>query len=209
MSRTLKQDYFTVAEYLAFERAAETKHEYAAGEIIAMSGASRAHNLITGNIARRLGNQLDNKPCETYSSDMRVRVTPKSYYYPNVVVVCSEPRFEDAEVDTLLNPTVAFEILSKSTEARDRGDKFFDYRALDSLSDYVLVAQDKMRVEQFVRQPNGEWALRAVSEREGKITLTSIGCELTLAEIYQRVVFPPARQLKSVGEESPPPALST
>ena len=117
---------YTVEEYLALERKAEFKREYISGEIVAKAGATREHILITGNIARRLGNQLDGSTCETYTNDMRVRTTPSDYVYPDVVVVCDEPQFEDNEFDTLLNPTVVIEVLSKSTEARDRGEKFSD-----------------------------------------------------------------------------------
>src|SRR2546430_2206225 len=145
------KDFYTVEEYLAFERSSELKHEYISGEIIAMAGATRAHNLITGNISQRLRNQLEGKPCETYSNDMRLRTTPTDYTYPDVVVVCGEPQFEDAELDTLLNPTVVIEALSKSSEARDRGEKFSDYRGIESIEDIILVAQHKMRVEHYVR----------------------------------------------------------
>jgi Uma2 family endonuclease len=193
-----EKELFTVEEYLALERKAEFKHEYVSGEIVAMAGATREHNLITGNIARRLGNQLEGSPCETYSNDMRVRTTPSDYVYPDVVVVYDEPQFEDNEFDTLLNPTVVIEVLSKSTEARDRGEKFSDYRGIASVKDVVFVSQYRMRVEHYVRQATGEWMLHEVTSPSGTITLESIGCTLTLAEIYERVEFPPPRQLRSV-----------
>jgi len=198
-----EKDFYTVEEYLTLERASELKHEYISGEVVAMAGATRAHNLITGNIAQRLRNQLEGKPCETYSNDMRVRTTPADYTYPDVVIVCQEPQFEDAELDTLLNPIVVVEVLSKSSEARDRGEKFFDYRRMESVKDIILVAQHQMRIEHYVRQADNEWTLHDISNPDRMIRIASIGCALTLAEIYERVEFPPPRQLKSVKSESP------
>lgn len=203
MERLPEQDLYTPEEYLAFERRSEFKHEYISGEIVAMAGATRAHNLITGNVVRRLGNQLEGKPCEVYSNDMRTRTTPADYAYPDVVVVCGEPKFEDKEIDTLLNPTVVIEVLSKTSEARDRGEKSSNYRSIESAQDIIFVSQHKPRVEHYVRLPNGEWILHDVTDLPESIVIGSIGCTLTLAEIYQRVEFPPARQLKSVKGESP------
>jgi len=193
---------YTIAEYLELERVSELKHEYVSGEIVAMAGATRAHNLITVNVARRLGNQLEGTTCEIYPNDMRVRTTPSDYTYPDVVVVCDEPQFEDAGLDTLLNPTVVIEVLSKTSEARDRGEKFSDYRAIESVREIVFVSQHKPRVEHYVRQANDEWTLHEVTDPAGAINLSSIGCTLTLAEIYERVEFPPPKQLRSVKRDS-------
>lgn len=198
MKQLPEEHLYTVEEYLALERKAEFKHEYLSGEIVAMAGATREHNLITGNIAQRLRNQLQGSTCETYSNDMRVRTTPSDYVYPDVVVVCDEPQFEDNELDTLLNPTVVIEVLSKSIEARDRGEKFSDYRGIASVKDVVFVSQYRTRVEHYVRQANGEWILHEATLPSETITLESIGCTLTLAEIYERVTFPPPGQLRSV-----------
>jgi Uma2 family endonuclease len=193
-------EYYTVEEYLAFERAAETKHEYVSGRIVAMAGATRAHNLITGNVARRLGNQLEGTPCETYSNDMRVRTTPSEYTYPDVVVVCGEPHFEDEVLDTLLNPTVIVEVLSASTKRRDRFDKFGAYRAIPSLRELLLISQDTVHVEHHVRTPGNEWVLHDVTERDKTVRLDSLGADLQVAHIYERVTFPPERQLRRVRE---------
>jgi Uma2 family endonuclease len=197
-----EKDPYTIEEYLALERSSELKHEYISGEIVAMAGATRAHNLITGNIAQSLRNQLEGRACETYSNDMRVRTTPADYTYPDVVVVCEEPQFEDAEFDTLLNPSVVVEVLSKSSEARDRGEKFSDYRGIHSVKETVFVSQHRMRVELYVRQSNDEWTLHDISDPAGLIVLSSIECTLTLAEIYKRVEFPPPRRLRDVKRES-------
>jgi Uma2 family endonuclease len=184
---TALQHRYTPEEYLALERKAEHKSEYFAGEIFAMSGASRKHNLITFNLAREIGNQLRGRPCEAYVADMRVKVTPTGLYtYPDVVVVCGEPRFEDSHVDTLLNPTVIFEVLSESTEAYDRGRKFANYRRLASQQEYVLIAQDRVHVEQY-RREGDHWLFTEVRDAEGVLALPTIGCELPVREIYDRV----------------------
>jgi len=189
---SLPVSVMTPEEYLAFERASPTKHEYFAGEVFAMSGASRAHNLIAGNVFAGLHGQLRGHPCEAYMGDMRVQVSETGLYtYPDVVVVCGEPQFEDAEVDTLLNPLLIVEVLSASTEAYDRGDKFEQYRLLPSLREYVLVSQDRPRVERFTRQEGETWLLQATAGLQATVTLSAIDCELPLSEIYERVVFLP------------------
>jgi Uma2 family endonuclease len=183
---------YTPEEYLALERAAQYRSEYLDGEIFAMSGASEAHNLITGNIARHLGNQFEGRPCRVYTTDMRVRVTPgRMYTYPDVVAVCGPREFADDQRDTLLNPTIVFEVLSPSTEAYDRGEKFAHYWRLASLTDYVLVAQDQMRVEHFTRQGDG-WFVTAAGALDATIRLTALGAELTVRAIYENVEFPAA-----------------
>lgn len=190
---------YTVEEYFSLEAASDIRHEYVAGEIVAMGGASPQHNRITANLARELGNALRGKECEPFVSDMRVK-TRADYRYPDVAVVCDEAQFETIKgLETLVNPTVIIEVLSKSSEADDRGDKFFEYRSIVSLKDYLLVAQDKMRVEHYTRQPNDEWILhRDVTEAEGKVAIQSLGCELKLSDLYERVEFLPPRQLHSV-----------
>jgi Uma2 family endonuclease len=186
----------TPAEYLARERQAETKSEFFNSEIFAMAGASRAHNLIVANIARDLGVQLEDRPCELYPADMRVKVSETGLYtYPDVVVVCGEPQFEDDHVDTLLNPTLIVEILSPSTEAYDRGGKFAHYRELPSLREYVLISQDRCRVERFLRQPDEEWVLAVADEMSAALPLASIGCDLQLSRVYAKVALPPVDEL--------------
>jgi Uma2 family endonuclease len=182
--------YLTPEEYLAMERKAEYKSEYIDGEIAAMTGASRKHNLIVVNISGELRRQLRGRPCEAYSNDMRVRIpSTRLYTYPDVVVVCGEPRFEDDYVDTLLNPTVIIEVLSESTELYDRGKKFGFYRTLESLAEYLLVAQDEMRIEQFVRQSDGRWLLSEHRSPEEAVEIASLQCSLELGEVYDKVDF--------------------
>lgn len=178
---------YTPEEYLALERKAETKSEYINGEIYAMAGASREHNYIAGDLFGELRSQLRGRNCKLFMSDMRVRVKPTGLYtYPDVVVVCGRPRFDDSQVDVLLNPTVIFEVLSDSTEAYDRGAKFAHYRYLDSLKEYVLVAQDRMQVDHYARMGN-QWLLTAYSRPEETLELPSIECSIPLAEIYAQV----------------------
>lgn len=190
MSRPAEQ-FIPPADYLALERKAETKSEYLNGHIYAMSGASRNHNRITINLAAMLHSRLKGKPCEPFSSDMRVKVNPTGLYtYPDLVVACGASRFDDQQLDTLLNPTVIIEVLSDSTAAYDRGDKFAHYRTLESLTDYLLVAQDKPRIEHFSRQQNGQWLYSATDGLSATVEIATIGCVLPLAEVYERVAFP-------------------
>jgi len=183
--------YLTPEEYLALERQAEYKNEYVDGEVVAMTGASRKHNLIVFNIAREISQQLKGRPCEGYSGDMRVRIpSTRLYTYPDVVIVCGEPQFEDDYVDTLLNPTVIIEVLSESTELYDRGKKFGFYRTIPSLAEYLLIAQDEQRIEQYTKQQDGRWLLSEYRSTDDVAEMASIQCELALKEVYDKVVLP-------------------
>lgn len=184
----------TAAEYLAIERKAETRSEFFAGEMFAMSGASREHNLISVNLSGALNGQLKDRPCEVYSTDMRVRVPSGLYTYPDVVVVCGAPKFEDDQVDILLNPIVLIEVLSESTADYDRGTKFKHYRQIPSLREYVLVDQTAAQIEHFVRADDGKWALTEIAGTENSLSLDSIGCRIPLSEVYRKVSFPSAGQ---------------
>lgn len=180
----------TPEEYLVRERKAQYRSEFVDGRVYAMAGASRAHNLVAGNVFAELRAQLRGKPCEAYVSDMRVKVSRTGLYtYPDVVAVCGEPRFEDAHVDTLLNPTLVVEVLSGSTEGYDRGEKFSHYRRLESLREYALVTRDRVRVEHFAR--HGEhWMLTEISDPEGALALPSLDCTVALRAVYERVELP-------------------
>src|SRR5262249_14191303 len=149
--------------------------EYFAGEIFVMSGASERHNLIVANVVATLHAQFRNRPCKVYPSDMRVKVSATGLYtYPDVVALCGEARFDDDYQDTLLNPTVIVEVLSPSTEAYDRGDKFGHYRKLASLAEYVLISQEKVHIEHYVRQSNNQWLLSEASNTQDTLQLPSI-----------------------------------
>jgi Uma2 family endonuclease len=180
----------TPEQYLEIERKAEFKSEYYQGEMFAMSGARYAHIQIVSNAMRELGQQLRRGPCQPLSSDMRVRVTPVGLYcYPDIVVVCGEPRFADNTFDTLLNPTVIVEVLSESAEAYDRGLKFELYRSLESLSEYLLISSQRVSASLHTRQPGGQWLLKPVTRLEDSLDLESVGCHLLLADLYEKVDF--------------------
>ena len=182
--------FLTPEQYLEIERKAEFKSEYLRGEVFAMAGATYEHTVIKDNLARKAGNQLENGPCRALTSDMRVKVMATGLYtYPDVVVVCGEPKFEDEYVDTLLNPTLLVEVLSPSTERYDRIAKSSYYRTLDSLTEHLLVAQDEVRLEQYVKQPNGQWLLFESTSLDGVVELPSINCSLALRDVYDKVSF--------------------
>jgi Uma2 family endonuclease len=180
--------HFTPQEYLAIERSSQQKNEYLNGEIFAMGGASERHNLIAGNVFASLHAQLRGQPCKVYSSDMRVKITMTGLYtYPDIVALCGEARFDDERRDTLLNPNVIIEVLSKSTEGYDRGEKFAHYRRIETLTEYILISQDRHRIEHYVRQQDNQWLMSEVSEIGGSLELPSIKCRLKLTEIYDKV----------------------
>jgi Uma2 family endonuclease len=183
---------FTPEEYLVRERAAEYKSEYYRGDIFAMAGASLAHNLIVKNLIRRLDEALDGRNCAVLPGDMRVKCPTGLYTYPDVVITCERPEFDDERRDTLVNPQVLIEVLSPSTEAYDRGKKFEHYRTIPSLREYVLVAQDHAAVERFVRPAGSEpWSWTVQNSLDDVCELTCIGCRVLLSDIYRNVEFPP------------------
>lgn len=177
---------YTPEQYLALERKAAVRSAYFDGCITPMAGASRLHNIIALNLASAISSHLRHRPGEVYMSDMRVLVGPTGLYtYPDIVVVGDEPRFADAELDTLLNPAVIAEVLSPSTEADDRGEKFAHYRRLVSLQEYVLVGQDRARVERFARR-GAEWVLTEFDGSDAVLRLDAIDCDVPLREIYAK-----------------------
>jgi Uma2 family endonuclease len=182
------KNLLTPEDYLAFDRQCEYKNEYFAGEVFAMTGASREHNLIVTNTIRTLGNQLLTRDCNVYPSDLRVKIQPiEKYTYPDVVMTCGEEQFEDEYRDTLLNPVVIIEVLSASTEAYDRGKKFARYQQIDSLVEYILIAQDHHRIERYVRQPDRTWVYSEFRALDDVVQLTSIGCHLALQDVYAKL----------------------
>jgi Uma2 family endonuclease len=185
----LAEPVYTAQEYLAIERAAEHKSELVNGRIYAMSGASIPYIRIVRNLVIAIGGRLHGSSCEVFSNDLRVKVSQTGMYtYPDVVALCEPPRLEDTHLDTLLNPAVIIEVLSKSTENYDRGVKFLHYRKLESLREYILVAQDEMAVEQFVRHGD-HWMLSEINGPDGILRIDTLGCELALREVYERVDF--------------------
>ncbi len=187
---TQPKTFLTPEQYLEIERKAEYKSEYFGGEMFAMAGAREAHILIVGNVVSQIHSQVRSGPSRVYTSNMRVRVGATGLYtYPDVVVVCGEPRFLDEQRDTLLNPTLVVEVLSPTTEAYDRGRKFEHYRSLESLKEYLLIASERIGAELFTRQPSGQWLLTAATRPEETIELPSVACRVTLADLYEKVEF--------------------
>lgn len=179
----------TEKEYLEQERSSEIKHEYYRGEIFALPGVSRKHNLIVANLIGELRAQLKNTPCRIYASDMRLKIEKTGLFtYPDVMVVCGEERFSDDRQDTLLNPEVIVEVLSDSTEGYDRGRKFEQYRKLVSLREYVLVAQNSEKIERFLKNESGYWVLTESDDENPRLRLESIPCELRHSEVYEKTV---------------------
>jgi len=176
-------------EYLAFERESEIKHEYIDGEVYAMAGASENHNLILVNLITSLRPQLRSGNCRLYPSDMRLKVTDSIHTYPDLQIVCGASELTDEARDTLLNPTVIFEILSPSTEGYDRGEKFRNYRQIDSLQAYVLVSQDQPLIEVFLRSDSNQWTFTEASGLEAIAQLVPVECELSLAQVYEQISF--------------------
>lgn len=175
-----KQDFISEAEYLAGELISEIKHEYIDGDVYAMAGASRSHNIIASNIARKFGNHLENTPCTTFSSDMKVKAEG-CFFYPDVSVVCDEKQGDDYFTEA---PLIIVEVLSKSTRRRDKTTKFQAYKTLPSLQEYVLIDQDFVEIQ--VCRKNANW-FPALYFLGDEITFESISLTLTVADIYQRV----------------------
>jgi Uma2 family endonuclease len=196
--------WYTPEEYLALERNAEFKSEYIDGRIVAMTGAPDPHVTISLNVHAELRTRFRGRACRAWAIDMRVQIEGgRRYTYPDVVALCGEKRFIDGVLDTLMNPTLIVEVLSPSTEAYDRGEKFLHYRAIETLQEYVLVAQDKPLVERFVR--HGEfWHLATVTGLDSSLELTSVGCTIPLREIYENVEFPASTMEEAPAENAHP-----
>ncbi|NVZ07843.1 Uma2 family endonuclease [Allochromatium humboldtianum] len=178
-------------DWLDGERASfETRYEYVDGEVFAMSGGTAEHAIIIGNIHGQLWMQMKGRPCQVYASDMKLRIqAAEAGKYPDLMALCGEQQFHDGRRDLLLNPSLIVEVLSSSTEAYDRGDKFALYRRLPSLREYLLVAQHRVQLELYTRGDDERWMLTSVDDLAGFVHLSSVGCTLTVAEVYDKVVF--------------------
>ncbi len=176
-------------DWLAIERTAHAQRsEYVAGEVFAMAGGTEEHNLIVLNVGAELRIQLKGKPCRVYPSDMKVRIASANVAtYPDVMVICGERQFYDERRDVVTNPTLIVEVLSDSSEAYDRGDKFRNYRNLTSLQAYLLLSQYRIQAELFLRQPDGTWSLSSYQDPLEAIPLRVVGAELSLSEAYDKV----------------------
>jgi Uma2 family endonuclease len=196
---------FTVDQYLAIERASTDRHVYLDGEIYAMAGESPAHGDISANLVVKLGSQIEDGPCRIRTKDTKVRSGPTLtagqtsgclFSYPDAVVICDEPEYLDTHGDVLSNPTAIAEVLSPSTEAFDRGEKWARYQEWNpSLKDYLLVSQDKPQIEQFSKQPDGKWSYERHVGLDAVVHISSIRCVLKLTDVYKRIVFPTAETM--------------
>lgn len=195
MALPKRETYFTPEEYLDFERATDSKHEYLNGQIYAMAGGTPQHNQICFNTNVAIGVQLRGTECIGYTSDQKIRTDPGDLFsYPDLTIVCGEPVFHDKHNDVILNPKVIIEVLSPNTEDYDRSQKFTRYQNMKSLSDYILISQNRPCVEYFVRQKGRrQWLFTIETELAAEIVIASINCKLKLADIYDRVNFPPAK----------------
>jgi Uma2 family endonuclease len=191
-------------EYLARERAATYRSEYFDGETFAMAGGSPQHSLIKVNVTGELRARLKGARCTAYDSDLRVLVSRTGLYtYPDASVICGPLEFEDEHRDTVLNPTVVVEVLSESTEAYDRGKKFGHYRQVPTLREYLLVSQEEPRIERFFRNDDGTWTLTEAAGLEATLRLPSLGIEIALREVYDKVEFPPPPPIDAQAAEPP------
>ncbi len=191
MSALAKDDYLTVQEYLARERDAETKSEYWNGRMLAMAGGTFLHDILSGNVGGMLRNQLAARPCYAFTSDMKVRIEKANLFrYPDVSALCGPIDFFDKTRDSYCNPALIVEVLSPSTAAYVRREKFSLYALIDSLREYLLVAQDRIEVELHRREPNGRWSSISYDAAEDVVTLESVGCELLVRDIYAKAEPP-------------------
>lgn len=196
----------SVEEYLAFERASEMRYEYSNGcafprygvevlengDIRAMSGESPAHNRIALNISTRFDTAFGERPCEVYMEGIRLRVSAAKYRYPDVAALCGSAQFDADTPPCLLNPSVLVEVMSPSTQSIDRGEKFDEYKQIPTLSDYVLVAQNTMRVTHYTRLNLLQWTVTDYTQPTDALTFTSLDVSLSLADIYRKIVLAPS-----------------
>lgn len=185
-----KYSYISPEEYLTQERASSEKHEYFKGEVFAMSGASLRHNDIFHNMYTTLAGLLKGKNCKPYGSDLRIHIPENGFYtYPDISIICGKPETTDSTTDTITNPSVIVEILSKSTSEYDRGSKFNLYRSISMLKEYILVDSNSVMVEIYCRQHDNSWILKEFRHLSDSFTISSINLTLQLKDIYNDVVF--------------------
>jgi Uma2 family endonuclease len=189
LAKLKTETLYTAEDYLNFEREADTRHEFLDGEIYQMAGESLSHSRIYINLAAEIGSSLKGKRCEPLSPNMKVRTSTASLFsYPDLTIVCGEPIFHDQKKDVLTNPQVIFEVLSPSTAEYDRTTKFQKYRmGNETLTDYILVSQDKPFVEHFFKQADGNWLYQSYGAIDDILKIETVECQLSLREIYDRV----------------------
>jgi Uma2 family endonuclease len=181
---------YSKEEYLSMEEKAEFKSEYNNGEIIPMTGASIKHNRIIINLIIALTRAITDENCEIFANDLRLWIPEYNQYtYPDVMIIKGEPIFEENRTDTIMNPSIIFEVLSKSTSSNDRGDKFNFYRSIPQFQEYVLIDQYQVHIEHFSKTSDGNWLFTESKKKDGILKLVSVNCEIKHQDIYQRVTF--------------------
>lgn len=194
---------YTLAEYLVFEEASNEKHEYLAGQIYAMAGGSPAHNQICFNLSACIGSRIIGTDCRGYSSDQKIWIEAVELNtYADITIVCGEPRFHEQHKTLLLNPRLIIEVLSPSTEAYDRGDKWAYYQMIPSLTDYLLVAQQRAQIEHYALEGDGSWRYTSETNPTSDVILASINCRIPLAQVYIGIEFPPTPSRPPIQEAS-------
>lgn len=185
------QHFYTLDEYFALEHVGDARYEYWDGEIVCMSGGSQEHSYIASNVHSRLQQQLRGGRCRAFTADLPVKTpTLLPYRYPDVTVACGPPTFDTMRgIDVLTNPVLIVEVMSPTSAARDQDDKFAAYQAIPTFREYLLIAQDTPHVIHYTRQPDGRWVREDVTDLEAVLKLDSVGCTLSLREIYEDVTF--------------------
>ena len=182
----------TIEQYFEIERDSDVRHEFLEGEILAMAGGSPEQSFIIVNLARELSIALKGKPCRVAESNLRVRIPHRARcVYPDASIICGPLQLDpqDPERHTILNPKVIVEVLSQSTEAYDRGDKFAQYREIESFEEYILVSQNRPQLESFLRQPDGAWSIQSFTGLEATATIRCLSLLIPMAEIYSGIEF--------------------
>lgn len=185
-----KLELISVADYLAFEKDSEFKHEFRDGEIVAMAGGTINHGKVVKNITTALDTRTDGIGCETYNSEVRVYFEKtQEFCYPDTYIVCGDLQISEFDKNSVTNPILIVEVLSPGTEAYDRGDKFRKYRSLTSFKEYVLIASDKVCIETFFKQDDKSWVINTYMNSEDTIKLRSIDLEIPVTEVYRNIVW--------------------
>ncbi len=187
---TQTKEIYTADDYLKFQRIeADVKQEHSNGKVMSSMGSSRRHNLIGSNTTIAIGSRLRGHKCEVYVNDMRVKLAPHNYCYPDVVIVNGEPKFEGTELDILLNPTVIVEIMSRTTIFHDKTEKLDRYLAMESVREILLIKEEEMRTEHYHKQIANQWVYKIYTNREDVVSIDSINCKMSLSEIYAQIKF--------------------
>jgi len=188
MTEPARKQYYTVAEYLAREEVADFRSEYYQGEIFAMAGESLNHNRVAIDLCAKLNQAIRQRGCEAFAENVRVRAEAVDLFaYPDVVVVCGAPQLYQDREDTVTNPLLIIEVLSKSTKSYDRGDKFNFYRSIPTLKEYILIAQYRLHVEQYSLDENGDWVVTEYRAADDVLKFSSVDFQIKISELYERV----------------------